>query len=153
MKIFVGVTDLDWFNFNRKKNHKEVIFWRKSSNPMRKLNEGDYFLFLVRGKLPRKILGLGVVALVGSQTINDLWNGYGEKNGCDKIEIFERLVHKTRNQTLGYTLLENVKYFNSTDYLTDQDINFDKGIMIGKTFYNTGIDWLKLLDFIQKTEL
>lgn len=153
MKIFVGVTDSFWFNFNKEKNFDQVVFWRKSPNPLRKLVEGDYFLFLVGGKLPRKILGLGVVALVGSQTINDLWNGYGEMNGCNKIEVFEQLVHKTRNQTLGFTLLENVKYFKRQDSLTDQDINFKKDIMIGKYFEASDVDWPKLLDFIQKTKL
>ncbi|MBU1499291.1 hypothetical protein KKE48_00275 [Patescibacteria group bacterium] len=153
MKIFVGVTDQFWFNFNKEKNLDQVVFWRKSPNPLRKLKEGDYFLFLIRGKLPRKISGCGIVSLLGSQSINNLWNEYGERNGCNKIEVFEHLVHKSRNQTLGYTILEKVKYFKPGNNLTDLDINFNKGIMIGKTFKSTDVEWQKLLDLIQNAGL
>lgn len=46
MKLFVGVTNDDWFRFLAERNPEEVNFWRpRSQNDFKALKSGDIFLF------------------------------------------------------------------------------------------------------------
>ena len=48
MKMYVGVTDSDWYNLLRKQNCDEVNFWKPGSSNFKALNENEMFLSDVR---------------------------------------------------------------------------------------------------------
>jgi hypothetical protein len=49
MKLYVGITDGDWFNFLRAHNAEEMNFWRPSSTSnFGAINPGELFLFKTR---------------------------------------------------------------------------------------------------------
>ena len=35
MDGYIGITDPIWFNFHKNRDHDEVIFWRRTNNPVR----------------------------------------------------------------------------------------------------------------------
>jgi putative restriction endonuclease len=46
MRMYVGITDFDWFKLLKRENCDEVNFWKPGGSiNFRALNEGDLFLF------------------------------------------------------------------------------------------------------------
>ena len=43
MKMYVGVTDGNWFNFLKERNAVEVNFWKPSATNFKALNKNDLF--------------------------------------------------------------------------------------------------------------
>ncbi len=45
MKLYVGVTDGDWYDHIKTNNLQEANFWRPGSQPFKVLERNDLFLF------------------------------------------------------------------------------------------------------------
>lgn len=131
MKGYIGVTDPNWFLFQKNSSHKEVIFWRRSRVPV-KLDPGDYFFFLIKGRLPRYIQGFGRVKEVGTRTVEEMWNLYKDKNGSETLEKLEHRLRKGRSQIVAYYFLGKVTYLNRQNFVSDREVGFSKDIMAGK---------------------
>ncbi|MEM2139278.1 MAG: hypothetical protein QXM96_03950 [Candidatus Woesearchaeota archaeon] len=128
---YIGITDQNWFSFNKSNNHKEVVFWRRASFPVN-LPIGMPFFFLVKGTKPRYIRGYGIVKLIGSDKIDILWNKYGSKMGEASLSSVEDLIRKDKNEKIGYYILENVKYIEERFDLKNFRIEFPDSIVSGK---------------------
>lgn len=114
MHGYIGVTDYDWFQYHKSKNHSIVIFWRKAVRPVR-LARGMYFFFLV--KRSRLIHGWGIVETIGPNSINLLWEQYGNKLGADtKSQILTKLG-KTENEIIGFYKIREVNYLSEESIL------------------------------------
>ena len=88
---YIAITNPDWYRFNKSKKHTEVVFWRKAVNPLN-LSSGMSLFFLVKGTNPRYIRGYGIIKLIGSETVKQLWEKYGEKMGFDAFELIMRKI-------------------------------------------------------------
>ena len=53
MKLYVGITDSDWFRYLRQRNAEEMNFWRPRATTQFKILEASE-LFIVQIKIPRK---------------------------------------------------------------------------------------------------
>lgn len=131
MRGYIAVTDPEWHRFNRLNNNLEVIFWRKCDRPVG-IEPDDILFFLIRGKVPRSVLGYGTARKIAVDTIENIWNQYRKETGCNDIESFEFKLEMIRTKAIAYYLLHNVNYINPEFVVTDTDLDFAKNTVSGK---------------------
>jgi len=67
MKLYVGITDGDWFRFLRARNAKEMNFWRlRCTTNFGAINPGERFLFKTHYPENRIVGGAYFVRYTGS---------------------------------------------------------------------------------------
>jgi len=102
MKLYVGVTDNNWFDFlssYQPLNNQpldEVNFWQPSATGLlRSLEQGGLFLFKLHS--PRNyIAGGGIFASATTLPISLAWDAFGAKNGAPTYEEMRRRIVKYR---------------------------------------------------------
>lgn len=139
--VYVAVTDPKWYQFQKDRKREKVVFCRKSARPVN-LSPGDYFFFLIRGPLPRSIMGYGVVEKVNSLPLGRIWSDYRNLVGynCLKDMVFD--LKKKENDPVGFYFLNKLKYSES-EIAFDNEINFSINIMAGKTLGEDDIETLR----------
>ncbi len=103
MRLYVGVTDQDWFDYLRSQpGIDEVNFWQPSPNAeFRALNKGDLFLFkLHRSRRTHNqdlIAGGGVFVSYSTFPISFTWENFEKRNGAASYqEMRQQLVRYRR---------------------------------------------------------
>jgi putative restriction endonuclease len=88
MKIWVGITDYDWFSFLRGLAPDEVNFWQPSGNRRFKLLQpGEPFLFRLHS--PRNfIVGGGFFFRYSALPCSLAWPAFGLRNGVADLTAF-----------------------------------------------------------------
>src|SRR4051794_34744944 len=119
MKLFVAITDSDWFNYLAATRPDEVNFWQPSgSSQFQRLQPGEPLLFKLHS--PRNfIVGGGFFSHFSILPFNFAWEVYGEKNGGAslsemqvRIEKYRRApLSKTMNEEIGCILLQQPFFF------------------------------------------
>ena len=102
MKLFVGVTDFDWFTQLSERSPSEVNFWQPSGRTrFRALDAGDLFLFKLHA--PRNfIVGGGVFAHFSLLPMSLAWSAFGPYNGVrDLGEMRARIARYRRSPDDG----------------------------------------------------
>jgi putative restriction endonuclease len=96
MKLWVGVTDGDWFEFLRARRPDEVNFWQPSgARQFKVLQPGELFLFKLHS--PRNYLvGGGFFVRHSTLPCSLAWAAFGEKNGVADIAQFRARILKYR---------------------------------------------------------
>ncbi len=96
MKIWVGVTDSDWFEFLRVRQPDEVNFWQPSgSRPFKVLQPGEPFLFKLHS--PRNfIVGGGFFVRYTAIQCSIAWGAFAAKNGVVDLATFLARIRKYR---------------------------------------------------------
>jgi hypothetical protein len=95
MKLYVGVTDKNWFEFLRARPElDEVNFWQPSgARQFRVLQPGDPFLFKLHHP-DNFIVGGGMFAHSSLCPVDMAWEAFAEKNGVGSLEgMRRRLAH------------------------------------------------------------
>lgn len=138
MKLFVGVTNNEWFRFLAERGPDEVNFWRpRSQMDFKALQTGDLFLFKLHSPLDF-IAGGGVFVRHSFLPLPLAWQAFGEKNGVPDFETFERriLEHRTPEELsrqLGCTILVE-PFFWSREQWIPVPRDWSKNIVTGKTY-------------------
>jgi putative restriction endonuclease len=93
MKIWVGVTDRDWFDRLSKQDPDEVNFWQPSGSRLfRVLEPGEPFLFKLHS--PNNfIVGGGHFVRSSPLPASLAWDAFGEKNG---VASYQDLLTRVR---------------------------------------------------------
>jgi HNH endonuclease len=93
MKIWVGVTDRDWFDRLSKQDPDEVNFWQPSGSRLfRVLEPGEPFLFKLHS--PNNfIVGGGRFVRSSPLPASLAWDAFGEKNG---VASYQDLLTRVR---------------------------------------------------------
>jgi len=155
LKAFIGVTDIDWFEFlSSISDIDEVNFWQPSgSSVFRALNPGDPFLFKLHSPL-NYIVGGGVFAHSTILPISLAWEAFGVKNGASSLSEMRKRLEKYRRITplnhedyqIGCILLEQPFFFNRDDWIpvpSDWKMNIVRGktydltVGLGKELWDT----------------
>ena len=95
MRLFVGVTDYDWFRLHADKaGVEEVNFWKPSSvATFRALQPGEPFLFKLHS--PRNyIAGGGLFAKFLTLPVALAWDAFGEANGARALAEVKQRISK-----------------------------------------------------------
>ena len=104
MKLYVGITDFDWFSLHASKDFvDEVNFWRPSSQSnFRVLQRGEPFLFKLHA--PRNyIVGGGFFLKFLPLPLSLAWAAFREENGARSLEEVRARIAKYRRQPIIQT--------------------------------------------------
>jgi putative restriction endonuclease len=139
MTYYLGVTNIQWYNFLRRKKPEDVNFWQPGGKlKFKVLKPGQPFLF----KLKSPINAIGGLGFFSSHTflpLNMAWAVFKESNGCDNISDFRRLIlanrtdHTVTNPTIGCIVLTNPVFFEESDWVPVPD-DWKPSIQQGKMY-------------------
>ncbi|MBE7172692.1 MAG: HNH endonuclease [Williamsia sp.] len=139
MKIYVGVTDYNWYQYLSKINPEDVNFWQPGGNTEFKvLLPGAPFLF----KLKSPYNAIGGVGFFSSHTrlpMNMAWDVFANRNGCIAYSQFQQMILQYRkdklntNPTIGCIVLTNPIFFKQEDWIP-VPADWSKSIVQGKSY-------------------
>jgi putative restriction endonuclease len=96
MKVWVGVTDKDWFQFLSRIGPDEVNFWQPSgSRTFRALQPGEPFLFKLHSP-DNSIVGGGHFVRYSKLPTSLAWDAFGSKNGVSSLDELNGRVRRYR---------------------------------------------------------
>ena len=101
MRMYVGITDWDWFRFLRLRGSDEANFWRPTARTrFRALEPGEVFLFKLHA--PRNfIVGGGVFSRYTSLPLSLAWSVFGPSNGTATFDEFATKIQGYRSGPVG----------------------------------------------------
>jgi putative restriction endonuclease len=142
MKLWVGVTDRDWYQFLSQRPHlDEVNFWQPGGNrEFSALSPGELFLFKLH--YPENVIvGGGLFATSSILPCSLAWETFGEKNGASTFAEMRRRIEKYRRTSpephedykVGCIILEQPFFLDRPSWITVPS-SFAKNIVRGKTY-------------------
>ena len=142
MKLFVGVTDFDWYTYlSSIENIDEVNFWQPSGDASFKaLESGELFLFKLHS--PKNfIAGGGFFAHSTILPVSLAWNSFEIKNGATSLSEMRRRIEKYRKATpsfedysIGCILLEQPFFFPEEQWIPIP-ADWSPNIVRGKRYF------------------
>ena len=158
MKLYVGVTDGDWFNLLRQRAEsgivEEVNFWSPSSKPLRALQPGEMLLFKLHAP-DNFIVGGGFFTRFLRLPIQLAWEAFGLGNGVNSVgRLLERVgsyrhAPATAADEIGCTLLGEPFFLHRSDWIAVPD-SFSLNIVRGKTYDTEEGEGRALWDALQE---
>jgi len=157
MKLWVGVTDGDWYRFLSQRPHlDEVNFWQPGGNrEFNALSPGEMFLFKLH--YPENVIvGGGFFATSSILPCSLAWDTFGEKNGAPTFSEMRRRIEKYRRSSpdphedykVGCIILEQ-PIFLDRSALISVPSSFAKNIVQGKTYDLASQDGRMLWESVQ----
>jgi len=126
MRTFIGITDLDWYEFlASRQGVDEVNFWQPSaSTTFQALSPGEPFLFKLHSP-NHFIVGGGFFAHYTRLPVSLAWSAFEEKNGARSLAEMRRRIEKYRrtqpdrgaDYEIGCILLEQPFFFSQYDWI------------------------------------
>jgi putative restriction endonuclease len=153
MKIYAGVTDIDWFNFLGREQPDEVNFWRPSARQaFRALEPNDLFLFKLHSPY-NYIAGGGFFVRYSALPLSLAWEAFETKNGTPNYSEFRNAIFKYRKSDqrtepdpeIGCIILSMPFFFERHQWIPVpedwqpnivQGKTYDTGTLLGRTLYN-----------------
>ena len=140
MKMYVGVTDSDWFEFLKKEQCDEVNFWKPGSSNFKALEPNEMFLFKLHSPY-NYIVGGGFFVNFSIVPSYLAWEAFGIKNGTKSLaELNDRISRYRRNSRIaqdnpqiGCIILTEPFYFDQEDWIPVPE-DWKKSIVQGKTY-------------------
>ena len=157
MKLYVGVTDNDWYRFlSQLLNVDEVNFWQPGGNHVFKaLNPGELFLFKLK-KPYNHIAGGGFFIHSSLLPVSLAWEAFGEKNGAATFQEMRQKIAGLRTEAvdpyedfqIGCILLQQPFFLPQAEWLPVPS-DFHRSLMQGKGFDTDSGTGKDLWDVIQ----
>lgn len=142
MKLYVGVTDFDWFQeLSTQPDLSEVNFWRPSdSREFRAVPPGSLFLFKLHA--PRNVIvGGGIFTHYSTLPTTLAWEAFGRGNGASSLEEMRARVLRYRKSTdirreftIGCLILTQPFFFRDEAYWIPVPPDWSPNIVQGKTY-------------------
>jgi len=142
MKLWVGVTDEDWFDHLRHLEPDEVNFWQPSgARTFRALEPGELFLFKLHS--PKNfVVGGGHFVSYSALPTSLAWDAFQEKNGVRSLAELLARVRRYRRQdrsvdpVIGCNVLANPFFLAKGDWIPAPR-DWAPNIVQGKTYDTT----------------
>lgn len=144
MKIYVGVTDYDWYSILKQEKCDEVNFWKPGGNTnFKAINVNDMFLFKLHS--PNNfIVGGGFFVRYSILPTFLAWDVFGIKNGTYNLQQLNDRVNKYKkrnnisdnSQNIGCIILTEPFFFDEKEWIPVPE-DWASSIVQGKT-YDTG---------------
>jgi putative restriction endonuclease len=159
VRLYVGVTDGDWFEFlSSRPNVDEVNFWQPSPQNLPRLALGDLFLFKL--KSPHNAIAGGGYFLRGLQMpVSYAWEAYAEKNGAATLQDLRTRLVRLRHSAsiergdfkIGCLLLTQPFFLERSQWIP-QPSTWSANIVRGQ-YYEIGCPEGKyLFDAVSRTQ-
>ena len=156
MKIWVGVTDEDWFSRLSELKPDEVNFWQPSGSRMfRALQPGEPFLFKLHS--PNNfIVGGGYFVRYSALPASIAWDAFGEKNGVRSFDDLRTRIRRYRrgddtiDPVIGCNVLAEPFFLQRPAWISVPQ-SWASNIVQGKTYDTESTEGLALWAAIQRT--
>lgn len=157
IKIYVGVTDLDWFEYLSARNPDEVNFWQPGGrSQFRALQPGELFLFKLHSP-NNSIVGGGLFGHASIVPISLAWDAFGERNGASSLDDMRARVARYKREPLdlrtdypiGCRILEQPFFWPRDLWLPIAD-RWAPSIVVGKAFDTDERDGRYLWDAVRE---
>lgn len=162
MKIYVGVTDKDWYEQLKSQKPEEVNFWKPGSSNFKVLQPNDMFLFKLHYPA-NYIVGGGFFVRFSLLPSFLAWQAFGTKNGTTSYEGLQKRINKYRsrngingeNTPIGCIILTEPFFFDERDWIpVPKDWNlsivqgktYETNTEIGNHLYSQVLERLQLCD-------
>ena len=161
MRMYIGITDYDWFKTLQQSACDEINFWKPGGKTtFRAISEGDLFLFKLHS--PQDFIVGGGFFLKFSILPSTLaWEAFGIANGTDSLAGLQSQIYKYKktnrlsdpDPNIGCVILTMPFYFDDNDWLpVPQDWSnsivqgktYDTSSAIGLTLYENILERLKI---------
>lgn len=149
MRVFVGVTDLEWYRQLSAADlrHDEVNFWLPSPRQgFSALSRGQAFLFKTHvdrrsPELSNRLVGLGSFSGYARLPISEAWQLFGAANGVESETQLRARIEKYRKSPIGTyedpkigaVLLRDVVFFSPSEVLPPPS-EFALNLTRGRTY-------------------
>jgi len=141
MKLYVGITDNNWYDFlSSHQPIDEVNFWQPSaSTHFRALKPGELFLFKLHSPYDF-ITGGGIFTYYTNLTVSFAWEAFEEKNGASSFQDMRSMILSKRNLPsntkedfqIGCIILTQPFFLDKNLWFTPP--KWSKSIQTGKVF-------------------
>ena len=138
MKLYLAVTDDEWYSFLAARKPDEVNFWRPGgTRSVKSIQPGAPFLFKLHS--PRNyVVGGGFFLRHSVLPLSLAWECFREKNGASSLEEVRRLIQRRRrdnepNPQIGCTVLADPFFFEEDDWIPVPE-NWSSNIVSGKSY-------------------
>jgi putative restriction endonuclease len=145
MKIWVGVTDKDWFQFLNRVSPDEVNFWQPSGlRVFRALQPGEPFLFKLHSP-DNFIVGGGHFVRHSALPTSLAWDAFGPKNGVGSLDDLNARVRRYRREdvsvdpVIGCNVLAEPFFLPRSAWIP-VPVNWAPNIVQGKTYDTISAD-------------
>jgi len=139
MKLWVGVTDKEWFEDLARQQPDEVNFWQPSgSRNFRAIQPGEPFLFKLHSP-DNYIVGGGFFVRYSPLPISLAWEAFERKNGVASLTAFLARVRRYRRENdsidpvIGCNVLAEPFFFERNDWIP-MPADWASNIVQGKTY-------------------
>lgn len=153
MKMYVGITDYDWFKTLKQANSEEVNFWKPGGRSnFKALDEGGLFLFKLHSPHDY-IVGGGLFLKFSILPSSLAWEAFGIANGAKNLSELNNRVYKYRKTNrlsdpdpqIGCIILSMPFYFDEQDWIpVPQD--WSGNIVQGKMYHTSEPNGLSLFE-------
>jgi putative restriction endonuclease len=147
MRLFVGITDFEWYRMLAGlRDLAEVNFWQPGGNRLfRALQPGELFLFKLHAP-HRSIVGGGFFAHSALLPVDLAWDAFGEANGARslaemraRIEQYRRVPAQPHERyTIGCILLEQPFFLPESRWIPAPP-DWHPNVVQGKS-YDAGVE-------------
>ncbi|NLW45585.1 MAG: HNH endonuclease [Syntrophomonadaceae bacterium] len=125
MKLYIGVTNNDWFEFLARHKPDEVNFWRPGGQAFNVLEPGGLFLFKLHSPL-NFIAGGGFFVRYSRLPVSLAWEAFGIKNGAPDYETLLQMIQRYRTRSnshietdpvIGCIILTSPFFFERSEWI------------------------------------
>ncbi len=139
MKFYLGVTDINWYNYLSRLNREDVNFWQPGGNlAFRVLQPGQPFLFKLKSPI-NAIAGVGFFSSHTFLPLSMAWDVFGPGNGCSSLEELQSMIlplrkdRTTPDPRIGCIVLTNPIFFRREDWI-DVPEDWNPSTQQGKSY-------------------
>lgn len=139
MKIWVGVTDRNWFEFLRERGPEEVNFWQPSAKRRAAILEpGAPFLFKLHSP-HNVIVGGGFFVRYSALPARLAWEAFGQDNGVHDYTMLKQRIERYRGEpivgdpTIGCNILNRPFFWPESQWLSVPE-GWAPNIVQGKSY-------------------
>ncbi|MDD3730785.1 MAG: HNH endonuclease [candidate division Zixibacteria bacterium] len=152
MKLFIAITDNDWFKYLSALKPDEVNFWRPSGGIF-SLEIGTPFLFKLHSPF-NYIAGGGFFIRSEKLPLTLAWDAFQTKNGVSTLDELRKKINSLRkisslNPEIGCTIL-NEPFFLPEESWIQVPKSWSKNIVTGKSYDLTTSDGISLWNELQE---
>jgi HNH endonuclease len=155
VKIWVGVTDKNWYEHLARLAPEEVNFWQPSgSRSFRVLQPGEPFLFKLHSP-ENFIVGGGCFVRYSALPASLAWDAFERKNGVDSLSDLIAKVRRYRvddrsvDPVIGCNVLAEPFFFQRDQWIPVPS-TWAANIVQGKTYESTSEEGRKLWSAVQE---
>ena len=157
MKLFVGVTDNDWYNYLAQQEPDEVNFWQPGGRQTFRALE-PYGIFLFKLHAPYNFIsGGGLFVRYTRLPVSLAWEAFGTKNGRSNYPDFRQAIYRYRGTNthaepdplIGCIILTQPFFWPQSDWIPASDY-WKRGIQQGKTYDIGEVIGRRLWNYVQE---